>query len=115
MKDKTRDLWNRYKKKGSRFLAGALVLGCMAALVINVYQVQSKYQPQSVESMQLQKNHVVFPGDKKKESRDKKNGSSDLWEKDKSMENKLKKSQIPDSGALFEREKAKEIPNQKII
>lgn len=113
MKDKTRDLWNRYKKKGSRFLAGALVLGCMAALVINVYQVQSKYQPQSVESMQLQKNHVVFPGDKKKESRDKKNGSSDLWEKDKSMENKLKKSQIPDSGALFEREKAKENPKSK--
>lgn len=97
---------NRWKKYVKAAVIGlAAVMFCVAG--VRAFQKEDTFVPQKNTS-EIQENHVVFRSQDKDRSKEQdSSGDSDLWEKDKKKEEKIKKDQLPDSSALFEKQTAK--------
>ncbi len=96
---------NRWKKKVRVMAIGlAVTMFCVAG--VSAFQKQDAFVPQKNDS-EIQENHVVFRNQNKDKSKEQNSsGDSDLWEKDKKKQEKIKKDQLPDSSALFEKQTA---------
>lgn len=92
-------------KKHIRVISIGLAVAMFCVAGVNAFQKEDTFVPQKNNS-EIQENHVVFHNKNKEKSTEKNSSSdSDLWEKDKKKEEKIKRDEMPDSSALFENQK----------
>lgn len=107
MNDTKKELWIQRSKRIGKGIALLGIVAGMATVIAQAYSGSGIFKPDQFDSTSLQENRVVFQDDKNVHATDEEaSGKSDTWDKDQSIQDKLDRSQLPDSSALFERKNA---------